>query len=84
MALEFLCDSAICREKTISIPERATHYRLKKGQILFFKVNPSTDAKVTELPSGINSLMFPGYQPHKFHIHYGTPVFYDSDGIEIK
>ena len=41
MALEFICSTDIEKEKSITIPEECNAFRIKSGEIRFFKYNPT-------------------------------------------
>ncbi len=81
MALEFICSQNINKGMRISIPKgECNAFRIKSGEIKFFRYNPTLPKGIQELPKNSAKISFEGYHPHRGWIHYGKPTFYDLEG----
>lgn len=81
MALEFICSQTIKKGILISIPKgKCNAFRIKSGEIRFFKYNPTLPKNIQKLPENSKELSFKEYHPHQRWIHYGNPTFYDQEG----
>jgi len=85
MAEKLLDDVKIVDGKEMSRIPEATHFSVKSGRMLQYRVNPRTDSfKMVEIPARANTLRFRGYEDHRAHIIYGEVSFYDMRGNNLK
>ena len=75
-------DPIVGHVRNIPIPSYARSYRLKGGEIKFFRNSQDISAGLYGIPEEAAYIQFPEYREHfnghQSHIHYGEPKFIDS------
>ena len=67
----------IVDEGEMSVIPEATYFILDRGKIRQYKINPSPERWMKEIPRGANTFKFEDYRRWKNNIDYGRIIFYN-------